>query len=70
MEKITETIAIEGMTCGNCVRHVRQALEEIEGVEVCEIQIGSAEISYDPASIDRNAIIEAIKDEGYTVANN
>jgi copper chaperone CopZ len=40
------------------------------GVEVCEIQIGSAEISYDPASVDRNAIIEAIKDEGYTVANN
>ena len=65
MEKLTERIAIDGMTCGSCVRHVRQALEGMEGVEVETIEIGSAEVSYDPAEIAREQIIEAIKDEGY-----
>jgi copper chaperone len=68
MEKQTERIEIEGMTCGSCVRHVRTALEDLEGVEVKDIEIGSAEIDYDPETIDRAAIIEAIKDGGYTVA--
>lgn len=65
MEKSTERIAIEGMTCGNCVRHVRQALENLEGVDVKNVEIGSAEVSFDPGDIDRDEIIEAIREEGY-----
>ena len=65
MEKTTETIRIDGMTCGNCVRHVRQALEGVEGLEVSSVEIGGAEVSYDPDEVSREQIIEAIKEEGY-----
>jgi copper chaperone CopZ len=68
MEKRTENLAIEGMTCGSCVRHVQQALVALDGVEISSIAIGSAEISYDPKRVDRNAIIETIRDQGYGVA--
>lgn len=67
MEKQSERLLIEGMTCGSCVRHVRQAIGAIDGVDVAGIEIGSAEIVYDPAHVDRTAIIEAIRAEGYGV---
>jgi copper chaperone CopZ len=49
MNKLTEKLEIEGMTCGGCVRHVPTALVAMEGVEVSDISIGEAEIAYDPA---------------------
>ena len=65
----TEKIAITGMTCGNCVKHVQKALGEIEGVTVGEVTIGTAEVSYDPEKVDRAAILEAIEESGYDVQN-
>lgn len=63
----TEVIRIEGMTCGHCVSAVKKTLEETPGVEVRNVTIGSAEISYDPATTDRAKIEEAIAEEGYSV---
>jgi copper chaperone len=65
MKTSTERISIDGMTCGSCVRHVRQALENLEGVDVKNIEIGSAEVDIDPEVIDREEIIRAIREEGY-----
>ena len=65
MEKVTERIVIGGMTCGGCVRHVEKALVEMEGVEVRNVTIGSAEIVYDPATTTRETIVETIREEGY-----
>lgn len=67
MEKRTETFAIDGMTCGSCVRHVRSALAAIDGLELGEIVIGTAEVRYDPAILDRNTIVGVIREEGYGV---
>lgn len=36
MEK---TYQLEGMSCGNCVKHVKQALQETPGVENAEVQL-------------------------------
>lgn len=68
MAKQTETIKIEGMSCGHCVRSVREALEETEGVEVEDVQIGSAQINYDPARTNRQEVERAIEEAGFTVA--
>ena len=62
-----ETLTIEGMSCDHCVRAVRHALEEMPGVEVRDVRIGSAEIGYDPATISPETIADAIEEEGYTV---
>jgi len=67
MEKMT--IAIEGMSCGHCVRAVSEALREVEGVRVEDVSVGSATIAYDPAAIPtdrvRAAVTDAIEDAGY-----
>jgi len=60
------TIDIEGMSCGHCVAGVKRALGELRGVEVQEVQVGSATVSYDPARVTPGRIAEAIRQEGYT----
>jgi copper chaperone CopZ len=58
-------LTIQGMSCGHCVRSVRNALASVPGVEVNDVQIGTATVETDgtPASID--AIIAALDDAGY-----
>jgi copper chaperone len=65
--KETETLTIEGMSCGHCVRAVENALSSVEGVEVEQVAIGSARVSYDPEQVSRDELIEAVEVEGYRV---
>lgn len=67
MERMT--VKIDGMTCGSCVAHVSKALEALAGVQVEQVQIGTATVSFDPASTSGKQISQAIEDEGYTVAS-
>lgn len=60
----TETIQIDGMSCGHCVRAVREALEETEGVTVDNVAIGTATVRFEG---DRGRLVEAIEDAGYAV---
>ncbi|HYE94716.1 MAG TPA: cation transporter [Rubricoccaceae bacterium] len=66
MNPETITLRIEGMTCGHCVRAVENALSALPGVEVEAVEIGRAEVRYDPAQTDRVQIARAIEEEGYT----
>ena len=67
MANKAETLKIEGMSCGHCVGAVRRALEEIEGVAVQAVEIGTAQISYDPEEVDPTRLVEAVEEAGYTV---
>jgi copper chaperone CopZ len=60
-------VAIVGMTCAHCVRAVRNRLAATPGVEVDDVQIGTADIRFDPSKISTSEIEDAISDEGYTV---
>jgi copper chaperone CopZ len=62
------TLTINGMSCGHCVASVRRALEDVEGVRVESVTIGSAVVDYDPAVASRERIIEAVSDAGYATA--
>jgi copper chaperone len=63
----TIDLTIGGMSCGNCVSHVRKALETVPGVEVTNVSIGSAQLRIRddarPALIE--SVIDAIDDAGY-----
>jgi len=59
-------LRIEGMTCQHCVRAVRGRLERTPGVQLKNVEIGSAELIYDPTKTNVDEIEEAISDEGYT----
>lgn len=58
-------LAITGMSCGHCVASVRRALSDVPGVEVQDVKVGSAEVAYDSARTRADAIVEAVRDEGY-----
>ncbi|MDX2184279.1 MAG: cation transporter [Gemmatimonadaceae bacterium] len=63
MKKLS--LAIEGMSCGHCVRAVTGALQAIPGVTVDTVAIGSAELRFDPAVTAEAAIAAAVTAEGY-----
>lgn len=59
---------IEGMGCGHCVKAVREALAGIPGLQVEEVKLGSATVSYDPALVGEDRIRAAVAAAGYEVA--
>lgn len=62
-----QTVEIGGMTCGHCLRAVKDALTEMPGVTLEEVRLGSARVSYDELLVKPDAIAEAIRDAGYTI---
>ncbi len=61
----TVALTINGMSCQHCVRAVREALEAVAGVSVSQVDIGSAQVSFDPAVVSVSTIEEAVRDAGY-----
>ena len=59
------TFDVTGMSCGGCVRHVSDALRKVAGVEVRQVTIGSADVSFDPARASAAQIAGAIAAAGY-----
>ncbi|MEX2527927.1 MAG: heavy metal-associated domain-containing protein [Gemmatimonadota bacterium] len=58
-------LSIQGMSCGNCVSHVKKALEALSGVHAESVEIGSATVTYDPEATDLPQIQKALEEEGY-----
>lgn len=56
---------VEGMTCKNCVRHVKEAIEGIKGVEKVEVDLESkqAKVWGDVPDI---AVLDVVKKAGYS----
>jgi copper chaperone CopZ len=65
--KQARTLAIEGMTCDNCIRHVTRALMGVKGVDVKDVSIGSARVEYDPGDVLEATIVNAVREAGYQV---
>ncbi|HSN05470.1 MAG TPA: cation transporter [Nitrospira sp.] len=61
------TLQIEGMSCGHCVGQVRNALARLDGVQVRQVKVGEADLSYDPETLTLTEIVEAVKRAGYEV---
>jgi copper chaperone len=66
----TTVLKVNGMTCGGCVRSVKNVLESIQGVTRAEISLEKAQatVTYDPAKADLSRMREAVTDAGYQVA--
>jgi copper chaperone CopZ len=61
----TVALTIQGMSCQHCVRAVREALEAVPGVTVSSVDIGSAQVTVDPAQASAEAVAAAVTDAGY-----
>ena len=62
------TKTIEGMSCGNCVRHVTDAISGVAGVKrvVVSLEQNMATIESD-SPVDEVALRNAVEDAGYKV---
>lgn len=63
MEKMY--LKIGGMSCGGCVNSVRNALSQVPGVEVRQVEVGSATLSYDPRISAAETIRSALMRAGF-----
>ena len=59
------TLQIDGMTCGHCVARVQKALSKLDGVDIRNVQVGVAEMGYDPSRVSPGQILEAVDAAGY-----
>lgn len=64
-------LPVTGMTCGGCVNSVQRVLTAVPGVQTAEVtlQPGQARVVYDAARTDRAALVQAIVDAGFGVAD-
>ena len=61
-------LTVGGMSCGNCVRHVQEALSEIPGVRAeVELAAGTAAVEH-PATVTVQDLLDAVDEAGYDVA--
>lgn len=65
---ISTTFTIEGMTCGHCVKSATKALEAVSGVSSAHVELDSkqAEVEYDPAQTNEDALFDAVKQADFT----
>jgi copper chaperone CopZ len=63
----TTVLAIAGMSCGACVRHVTRALDGMTGVVhvTVDLQTNEAAVEHLPAFVDAPSLIAAVRDAGY-----
>ena len=63
-------VRVEGMTCNNCVKHVSEALSEIDGVESVDVSLDKAGATIRSASdIDIEVIRTALDEAGYDLVD-
>jgi len=70
MNKRQTEITVKGMDCAGCARSVKQALEQLDGVEAAQVLLSSekAQITTsDSCSLDLPAFKKAVEDIGYHV---
>jgi len=69
MDTVNQQITVIGMTCGNCVRHVKEALLEIDGVLEAAVSLESSSAAVrSQRTIEREEFARVLDEAGYTLA--
>lgn len=68
---LTVIFGVNGMSCSHCERAVDSAVGSLPGVLQSEADAKgcTVKVTFDEAVVSAEAIIEAIEEEGYTVAD-
>ncbi len=63
------SLKIDGMSCQHCVKSVKKALDNVEGVSSAEVAVGTAKVVYDDLKTNRDTITIAIQGAGHKVVD-
>ena len=64
---MTKHLSIEGMSCGNCVKHVTAALSGIPGVTAARVDLATKSAVVEGSALDDARLSAAVADAGYEV---
>ena len=66
----TQTFAVDGMTCGHCVRAVTEEVTKLAGVRAVSVDLSSGAVTVDSdVALERAAVVAAIDEAGYRVVS-
>ena len=60
-------LSIEGMSCGNCVKHVTSALSGIQGVTSVKVDLATKSAVVEGSDLADAPLTAAVADVGYEV---
>lgn len=63
-----KVIKIDGMGCDHCIKSVREALGNIEGLKILEVKLGEATVDLADENLMKK-IAEELDEAGYDVVN-
>lgn len=60
-------LEVQGMTCPSCIRHISEALGEVDGVAQVDVKLrdGIVVVAHDVAQAPIDRLIDAVRDAGY-----
>lgn len=66
---MNETLKVEGMSCGHCVKSVESSVSKLPGVESVNVDLSKGEVAvvFDSGKTSLTEIQETIKEKGYSV---
>jgi copper chaperone len=66
----TVTLSVPDISCGHCKSSIEGAVSGLEGIDKVEVAIEAktVDLSFDPAAVSLDTIIETIEEQGYDVA--
>ncbi len=66
---MTQAIEITGMTCENCARHVKEALEGLPGVQNVRVDLAHHRAQFEAErTVEREKIAAVLDEAGYALA--
>lgn len=65
-QKTETTLAVEGMSCPSCIRHIDVALKDVDGVDQVDVKLREGRVVVvHEAQLGTRALIEALREAGY-----
>lgn len=62
-----KTLTVEGMSCQHCVKEVKNALSQLEGVRSVEVDLATKKVEIEGDSLQDAILKEAVEEAGYQV---
>jgi copper chaperone len=64
------TLNVPDISCNHCKMSIEGAVNELGGVDAANVDVAArtVDVSYDTDSMNRDAIVTAIEEQGYEVA--
>lgn len=63
------TLTVPGMTCGHCEASVKGEVGKLAGVTAVEVDLTTKLVTVTGDGLDRSAVVEAIDEAGFDVAD-